>query len=62
MAGLARPLDPEARFRMTRPLRRAHFLIWVLMSIVLGLLVSVSLASRRTTTPSNAGLQLGHHH
>jgi hypothetical protein len=62
MALIAFSVDQEARCLMTRPLRRAHFYIWVLLSLVLVLLVSASLVERRSTTPVNSGLQLEHRH
>jgi hypothetical protein len=38
---------------MTRPLRRAHFRIWVLLSLAVLALLIEGLAARRSTTPAN---------
>jgi hypothetical protein len=38
---------------MTRPLRRAHFWIWVTLSVLLPALFAAGLAARRETTPAN---------
>jgi hypothetical protein len=38
---------------MTRPLRRAHFFVWVMLGAALAVVFSAGLAARRTTTPVN---------
>jgi hypothetical protein len=42
---------------MTRPLRRAHRLIWMLLPGILLALLAWGVASRKQTTPINASLQ-----
>jgi hypothetical protein len=41
---------------MIRPLRRAHFRIWVAMAVVLYTVFIASLLVRRTSTPPNPNL------
>jgi hypothetical protein len=41
---------------MTRPLRRAHMVIWLVLPAFVALVVMVSLAERRSTTPRNPGV------
>jgi hypothetical protein len=38
---------------MTRPLRRAHRRVWLLLAVLLPALYVAALAARRTTTPPN---------
>jgi hypothetical protein len=40
---------------MTRPLRRAHLRIWLVLAIVLPALFILALSARRGTTPINPG-------
>jgi hypothetical protein len=40
---------------MTRPLRRAHFWSWIVLTVLLSTLLVAGLAVRRPTTPNNAG-------
>jgi hypothetical protein len=42
---------------MIAPLRRAHFRIWLVVAVALYAVFIAGLLSRRTTTPSNAGVQ-----
>jgi len=41
---------------MIRPLRRAHFRIWLVLAAVLYLVFFAGILARRTTTPPNKGL------
>jgi hypothetical protein len=41
---------------MTRPLRRAHARIWLLLSVLLPAILLAALAVRRTPTPNNPHL------
>ncbi len=41
---------------MTRPLRRAHAHIWVVLPILLALTFALALSVRRSPTPVNRGL------
>jgi len=48
-----------ARFEediVTRPLRRDHLRIWIVMAIAMLLIFAASIAERRDTTPRNAGI------
>lgn len=38
---------------MTRPLRRAHFRIWVALAILMWALFTAGLLARRSATPRN---------
>jgi len=38
---------------MIEPLRRAHFRIWIVLSVLLPILYAASLIVRRPTTPKN---------
>jgi hypothetical protein len=42
--------------QVTRPLRRAHLAIWVILGAALVSIFSAGLATRRTTTPPNPDL------
>jgi len=44
---------------MTRPLRKSHCYIWIVLSMVLVVMIWAGLAGRRVTTPINEGLHLG---
>ena len=41
---------------MTRPLRRRHLQVWVLLAVLLPLLLGAALRARRSTTPLNPNL------
>jgi hypothetical protein len=41
---------------MTRPLRRAHLGIWVVLALILYAVFAAGLAARRTATPRNPNL------
>lgn len=41
---------------MTRPLRRLHLRLWIVLAVALPALVWVGLASRRPTAPRNPDL------
>ena len=41
---------------MTRPLRRAHYWIWIALSISLPALLILALTARRPTTPANPAI------
>jgi hypothetical protein len=41
---------------MTRPLRRAHFRIWVALAVLLYVVFTAGLAARRSATPRNPDL------
>jgi len=41
---------------MTRPLRRAHLTIWILLAVLLPILFAAAMAVRRATTPPNPDL------
>src|ERR1043166_709359 len=49
-------VDAKAVDRMTRPLRRAHFRVWIALAVLLPALFALGLAARRNTTPANPGL------
>ncbi len=38
---------------MTRPLRRAHFRIWLVLALLLPVVIATAVVARRTTTPVN---------
>ena len=42
---------------MIQPLRRAHFRIWVVLTLLLYVVFLAGLLARRTTTPPNPSLQ-----
>lgn len=42
---------------MTRPLRRAHFRIWVILAVALYGIITLGLWARRTSTPVNPNFQ-----
>jgi hypothetical protein len=46
---------------MTRPLRRAHRMVWIVLSVVLPSLLIAGLAARKETTPANGGLHWDSH-
>jgi len=46
---------------MIRPLRRAHYRVWVLLAVLLPTLFLTALASRRDPTPRNASLHWEHY-
>jgi hypothetical protein len=48
--------DVEAVALMTRPLRRAHFGIWIALAALLSILFVAGLRARRQTTPANPNL------
>ncbi len=41
---------------MTRPLRRDHLRIWIVMAIAMLLIFAASIMERRDTTPRNTGI------
>lgn len=41
---------------MTRPLRRAHLLIWIALALLLPAMLIATIAVRRMTTPPNSEL------
>lgn len=41
---------------MIRPLRRAHFRIWIALAVALYAVFAAGLLARRDTTPPNAGI------
>jgi len=41
---------------MTRPLRRAHFCIWLILTLLLPALLVAGLLARKSTTPANPNL------
>ena len=41
---------------MTRPLRRRHLQVWLLLAVLLPLLFGAALLARRPTTPVNTDL------
>jgi len=41
---------------MTRPLRRAHARIWIVLPILLTITFILALTARRTPTPINTGI------
>ncbi len=41
---------------MTRPLRRDHLRIWIVLAVVMLTIFAASIAERRETTPRNAGV------
>jgi hypothetical protein len=41
---------------MIQPLRRAHFLIWIALAVVMYVIFIAGLLARRTTTPPNPAL------
>ena len=43
---------------MTAPLRRAHYRIWLVLSVVIPAIFITGLLARRTTTPPNPNLHL----
>jgi hypothetical protein len=57
VARIIDPLDSGGdASRMTEPLRRAHFWIWVLLPAILAIAFVAGLAARRNTTPANPGV------
>jgi hypothetical protein len=46
---------------MTRPLRRAHFRIWMALAIFLYVIFAAGLLGRRTTTPRNPAIHWEHY-
>jgi len=42
---------------MTRPLRRAHFHIWMALAVLLYVVFTAGLLARRTATPRNPAIQ-----
>jgi len=45
---------------MIRPLRRAHFRIWLVLAVALYGVLIAGLLTRRTTTPPNPNLHWEH--
>jgi len=41
---------------MTRPLRRAHFGVWLILALLLPALLVSGLLARKSTTPANPNL------
>lgn len=41
---------------LTRPLRKAHLAVWMLLPLLLAAVLTLSLRARRPTTPVNRGL------
>ena len=41
---------------MIQPLRRRHFGIWIVLTVLLGILFTAGLMARRPTTPPNPGV------
>jgi hypothetical protein len=46
----------EAVDSMTRPLRRAHFGVWLILAFLLPALLVAGLVARKSTTPVNPNL------
>jgi hypothetical protein len=53
MAAVAPALDEGA---VTRPLRRAHFLTWLVLAVALYVVFVSGLSARRSTTPRNSSV------